>query len=96
MDKLIINLAEYVRNAYYSMPFFGNAEGIVVSGAYGALFKMINTARNENAGNIEILLSAETSDNASAPKVSALADQEMLLTDTIKEDIGEAVTVTEN
>lgn len=89
MDKLIVNLSEYIRNAYYSMPVFTNADDRVVSGAYGALFKMINAARNENAEIIEILLPADMKDEASANDINALADQAILLTDTIKGAIGE-------
>ncbi len=94
MDKLIVNLSEYIRNAYYSMPVFVNAEDRVVSGAYGALFKMINAARNENAEIIEILLPADMKDEASANDINALAEQAILLTDTIKGVIGEAAADT--
>lgn len=91
MDKLIVNLSEYIRNAYYSMPVFTNADDRVVSGAYGALFKIINSARNENAELIEIVFPADMSDNSSTNN-NALADQTVLLTDSIREAIGEAVT----
>ena len=96
MDKLIVNLSEYIRNAYYSMPVFTNADDRVVSGAYGALFKIINSARNENAEIIEILLPADMKDEASANDINALAEQAILLTDTIKGVIGEAAADTES
>jgi DNA polymerase-1 len=78
------------------MPVFTNADDRVVSGAYGALFKIINSARNENAEIIEIVLPADMPDEASANDINALADQAILLTDTIREAIGEAVTDMEN
>ncbi|WP_026661490.1 DNA polymerase I [Butyrivibrio proteoclasticus] len=93
MDKLIVNLSEYIRNAYYSMPVFTNADDRVVSGAYGALFKIINSARNENAEIIEIVLPADMSDNSNTNN-NALADQTVLLTDSIREAIGEAAADT--
>lgn len=44
-NKLQYNIAENVRNAFYSLPDFTDEEGKHLGGVYGALFKLINTLK---------------------------------------------------
>ncbi|WP_051151065.1 DNA polymerase I [Butyrivibrio sp. VCB2006] len=82
MDKIIVNLHEYVNGAYYSMPTFTDSEGRVVSGAYGALFKLINIIRNENAGKVEVSVASDLNET------SVVTDQVKLLAGLLKETAG--------
>ena len=41
-NSLEINVNEYVKKAFYSIPAFCDVEGEFVSGAYGAMFKLVN------------------------------------------------------
>ena len=84
MDKIIVNLDEYVSGAYYSIPVFTDSEGRVVSGAYGALFKLIGTIRNENAREVEVVCTD------ASEKVGAVTDQIELLSTLVKEAAGDA------
>ena len=89
MDKIIINIAEYVNNAYYSMPVFTDSEGRTVNGAYGALFKLISIIRNENAKEVEISV------NSAAETLGIVTDQIQLLTSLIKEAASESIADTD-
>lgn len=46
-EKILeINVNEYVKKAFYSMPTFTDAEGNIVSGVYGAFFKLIGELKS--------------------------------------------------
>ena len=54
LDRFVIDVRKYVRDAFYSIPDFTNGEGKHIGGVYGSLFKLVNTLKAEGAKEVEL------------------------------------------
>ncbi len=55
MSKLIINCNDSVRDAFFALPAFTDADGNYINGVYGALFKLLNIAKSGEYDTAEIV-----------------------------------------
>ena len=55
MSKLSLNINEFVKNAFYSMPAFTDDEGFFLNGVYGAVYKLFNLIKKGEYSEIEII-----------------------------------------
>ncbi len=85
MSSLSINLYEYVRDAFYSMPVFTDSEDRFVNGVYGALFKLANTMQTEVTESATLIKNKETFESLTP----AVKEQVLLFIDAIKAVCGE-------
>nr|WP_297704955.1 DNA polymerase I [uncultured Butyrivibrio sp.] len=88
MSSLSINLYEYVRDAFYSMPVFSDSEGRFVNGVYGALFKLANTMQTEVPESATLIKNKETFESLTP----AVKEQVLLFIDAIKAVCGEELS----
>ncbi len=83
--KLSVNIYEYVRDAFYSIPDFFDSEGNRVNGVYGSLFKLVNLIKSQEPENVEFIKNEELMEKLT-PNVKG---QISLFIDVINEVSGE-------
>ncbi len=82
LERLSININEYVREAFYSIPDFTDGNGKHIGGIYGAFFKLIATVKN--GGYSEVSFSYGNLSESGKELTKAVTEQVETFTELIK------------
>lgn len=96
LDKQIISVREYVRDAFYSIPDFTNEEGNHIGGVYGALFKLLGVLKTGEFKELEIVLKDESASEEGSEVTPAVEWQIDYFAGMVRNAVSDNSTETEN